>query len=138
MICQECGTQFKGRFKQKYCSDKCRNEVWIKYLSQRYAEKKGELIKKRIEEEAAKPDYLHPEVKAFLIKIAKEQQFTIPYTLKPNCEACGSIENLREHHISYYPIIKVTLCAKCHTYLHLALLGGKRVKPRVVKITEIV
>jgi hypothetical protein len=91
------------------------------------------LIERRIAEEASKPCYLHPKAKEFLIKIAKEQQFTIPYTLKSNCEACGSTENLREHHVSYYPVIKVTLCTKCHTYLHLALLGGKRVKPRQVK-----
>lgn len=133
MRCQECGKEFRGRWNQKYCSAQCNISAWKKYLAQRYAEKKRVLIEERIKEENTKPCYLHPEAKAFLIKIAKEQQFTIPYTLKLNCEACGSTENLREHHVSYYPVVKVTLCIKCHTYLHLNLLGGKRVKPRVIK-----
>jgi hypothetical protein len=133
MICEICKIEFRNRGKQKYCSDKCRREAWKQYLSKRYNEIKKKDIEKRIEEERNKPNYLHPEVKEFLIQLAKEQQFTSTYKLKDKCEACGSTENLLGHEVTYSPIKRITLCAKCHNYLHKNLLGGQRVKPRRIK-----
>lgn len=132
-MCEICKQEFNGTKNQKYCSDKCRRESWKQYLSKRYNEIKKKDIDARIEKEKNKPNYLQPKVKEFLIQLAKKQQFTIIYKLGEKCEACSSTENLLRHEISYSPIIRVTLCYKCHGYLHLNLLGGQRVKPRKIR-----
>ena len=38
--------------------------------------------------------------------------------MSKECEICGTTENLQEHHISYEPEIKQTLCVKCHQKQH--------------------
>lgn len=138
-ICEICKQKFIGRWNQKYCSSKCRREAWRRYLNKRYEMKKREEIQKNKERlerlkrnksallnHRVKPE---PEVLEKLIEMAKQQQYPSFYRKKNRCEACGSTENLRTHHVSYYPPKRVTLCAKCHTYLHNNLLARKRVRP---------
>lgn len=146
MLCLNCGNEFRGRFKQKYCSDKCRREGWKQYLANRYAKKEEIILKERIayirrlksqnsSYLQTLPDYsplnnVPMSVLNFLIELAQRQQFAPQYIMKDGCEACKSKTNLMGHHISYFPPEEVTLCSKCHDILHKQLLGKKRIKPR--------
>ena len=137
--CEICGKKFKPRGRQKYCSDKCRYKAWRKYLNERYEKKKRSQIQKNNERlewlkqnKSAIPNHrtkLPSEILKKLIVIAKQQQYPSFYRKKQKCEVCHSTEHLVTHHISYYPPIRITLCAKCHTYLHNNLLVRKRIRP---------
>jgi len=145
MICEICKKEFRRRGKQKYCSDKCRYEGWKHYLVKRYAEKENNARLERIayierlrkqdspylEKLPDRPIKISDSALQFLIEIAKRQQFTEGYVKKKTCEACGcSNKELVSHHVLYIPPEIVTLCHPCHTFLHINLLGKKRVKPR--------
>ena len=39
-------------------------------------------------------------------------------SMEDKCSACGTNKKLQEHHISYDPEIKITLCASCHIKTH--------------------
>lgn len=140
-VCEICERKFIGRWNQKYCGEKCRREAWRRYLNKRYEEKLRRQEQKNLErlerlkrnKSVSHPDHQPkkppPEVLTILIEMAKQQQYPSLYRKKNKCEACGSTENLRTHHIKYYPPMRVTLCSKCHGYLHSNLLARKRVRP---------
>ena len=146
MKCEICNKEFAGHFRQKYCSDECRYEAWKKYLRERYKIKQQKIIdekKHRLEEwkkngsiTANSVPYngepLPSEVLEKLIELAKKQQYSNIFRRDEKCYACFSVNNLVLHHISYSPIITVTLCKRCHEYLHKRLLAKQRVAPRVI------
>ena len=44
---------------------------------------------------------------------------------KVKCASCGSTKNVIEHHLSYYPEVKVPLCRKCHGLAHFSKKPAK-------------
>lgn len=65
-----------------------------------------------------------------LLDLANKQQLLEDNEIENiRCLACGTTNNICEHHISYNPEIKVYLCSKHHSYLHAVFLEHKKVKP---------
>jgi len=54
--------------------------------------------------------------------------------MKDRCEACGSPRDLQEHHVTYNPEFKVTLCKRCHMNAHQRKHGTGRVCNETKKI----
>lgn len=49
----------------------------------------------------------------------KARQVTQYVQRKPNCESCGSADNLHKHHLDYSkPLEIITLCRPCHERAH--------------------
>lgn len=119
--CPVCGNFFVRKWGfQVYCSNDCRihaKSVQIK-----------EYMRRRRLKNIGKNAF------SILEDLAKRQQFVDDKNIiqKGNCFACGSTENLVEHHIKYIPEEKVILCKRCHSFLHNNLLNKRHCKPRTV------
>lgn len=45
--------------------------------------------------------------------------------LEPECELCGTVDNLEHHHPDYSePLVTVTVCKLCHECIHAGLQGS--------------
>ena len=114
VICKICNKEFEGyirRYPPKYCSGKCAYKGYI--LEQK--ERRNKEKKKRR-----------------MSWLVKNQQFSFEILLD-KCWICDSIENLVNHHVKYYPVIRKTLCRSCHEFLHKSLLRKKRCKPIFIR-----
>ena len=115
--CNFCKNLFLPKVNfQIYCSKECAEKSRKKYMRIYMMGKRLSLDKSVIKN---------------LEELAKRQQFEdeIP-VIKSSCIACGSTEDLVEHHIRYLPEEKVILCNKCHLFLHKVILNGQRCRPR--------
>lgn len=123
--CGFCGNLFTPkRIDIKYCSDKCRIAVQREYA-------RKDMLRRRY----GKKFSIRKEIIKNLEEIAKRQQFEDEIqVIDSKCFACGSKENLIEHHIRYIPEEKIILCTKCHIFLHKCILNGQKCRPKIVKI----
>jgi len=123
-ICKKCGREFSFRIhdNKKYCSKYCSN-----HDSNRNMYKREGIIK------SMKCGFLRLDIdrQQKLKDLASKQQSFPNYEMKKECEVCGNKKSIIVHHISYSPIIIITICRSCHHYLHVALLEWKNVHPRI-------
>jgi len=125
--CKECGKEFTvKRENQVYCSNECRFKHERKYMRDYM---KSEMRERRMFEYAS--TLTEEQIKKFDYLIEKQQFIEdIPTNHEKTCFICGATEKLIEHHISYSPEEKVTLCRKCHSFLHNSLLARKKCRPK--------
>ena len=125
-LCRCCGERFESADQnQKYCSEDCdlimkerkllsstrwreRNPTQMKDYARAYRKKNG----KKMAERDRKRRQLNPEK-------TRASAYAHYHKLKgPECEFCGSIENIGTHHPDYnFKNIIVTCCAKCHRWI---------------------
>ena len=146
VICSICNQEFSGKGRQKYCNDKCRYEGWKTYLRLRYAKK---FQKEKKEFEISESYFVKLSHRKFcksknrriiwtkemskkMKYLVENQQFFPKYIKKKYCEVCGASKKidskiiLYKHHIKYNPVVQITMCSSCHSFLHLALLQRRK------------